>query len=209
MPTTTQYEKALAEGAEGAAVVVADADGDGDAAMAQAALEPPGPEPELFLKDHARCNPLHLAILSGALGCLGGGWGARERRGGRGADHVKCMDGIPRDQAAVTLSSTRTARHGATGSHHAPASSPHHPPRCAVCLATPLAGSAACVRLLLRAGCSTSAGCDGCPPLIMAVCTATHAHKAAAALQIVEVLLQSGADPFCRWVCAQPTEGVC
>ncbi len=41
--------------------------------------------------------------------------------------------------------------------------------------------------------------CDGCPPLIMAVCIAALAEKRAAALALVQLLLQAGADVLQRW----------
>ncbi len=52
--------------------------------------------------------------------------------------------------------------------------------------------------LLLRAGSSVASPCDGCPPLVMAVCIATLQHRQVAAVQLARLLLDAGADPYQR-----------
>jgi hypothetical protein len=54
------------------------------------------------------------------------------------------------------------------------------------------------VGLLIKAGSSVKAACDGCPPLVMAVCIALHVSKQQAAVAIVRQLLDAGADPYTR-----------
>ena len=61
-----------------------------------------------------------------------------------------------------------------------------------------IAGSPECVGLLIKAGSSVKAACDGCPPLVMAVCIALHVSKQQAAVAIVRQLLDAGADPYTR-----------
>lgn len=59
-------------------------------------------------------------------------------------------------------------------------------------------GHVECARCLIEAGADVQAECDGCPALILAVCTAALAGRGAAALQLVQMLLEAGADPMQR-----------
>lgn len=55
-------------------------------------------------------------------------------------------------------------------------------------------GHPKCVELLIQAKSKLSVACDGCPPVIMAVCTAAVAERRGAALEMVKLLLDGGAD---------------
>ncbi|KAL6757380.1 ankyrin repeat-containing domain protein [Haematococcus lacustris] len=57
-------------------------------------------------------------------------------------------------------------------------------------------GQVQCVEVLLRAGASPDSRCDGTPALSLAVCHGLHPGKGQAALRMVELLLQHGAQPF-------------
>ncbi|KIY91408.1 hypothetical protein MNEG_16556 [Monoraphidium neglectum] len=59
-------------------------------------------------------------------------------------------------------------------------------------------GHPECVEVLLQAKVRTATACDGCPPLIMAVCGAAVPARRGAALRIVELLLAAGADVLQR-----------
>jgi ankyrin repeat protein len=56
-----------------------------------------------------------------------------------------------------------------------------------------LNGRVHCLELLLAAGANANSGCDGNPPLCMAVCLALLPDKAAVASQLVSLLLSAGA----------------
>lgn len=60
------------------------------------------------------------------------------------------------------------------------------------------AGHVDCVRCLVEAGADVQAECDGCPSLILAVCTAVLPGRQAAVLELVQLLLEAGADPMQR-----------
>lgn len=68
-----------------------------------------------------------------------------------------------------------------------------------LCLCCPAAGHVDCARCLVEGGADVAAECDGCPPLILAVCTAALPGRQAAALALVQLLQQAGADPMQRW----------
>jgi len=61
------------------------------------------------------------------------------------------------------------------------------------------AGHVDCARCLVEGGADVAAECDGCPSLILAVCTAALPGRQAAALALVQLLQQAGADPMQRW----------
>lgn len=63
--------------------------------------------------------------------------------------------------------------------------------------ACPRAGHVSCAEILLRAGARPSSRCDGNPPLCMATCLALlgGGERAAAASQLVGLLLAAGVDP--------------
>jgi hypothetical protein len=60
------------------------------------------------------------------------------------------------------------------------------------------AGHVDCARCLVEAGADVQAECDGCPSLILAVCTAALPGRQAAVLELVQLLLEAGADPMQR-----------
>lgn len=51
----------------------------------------------------------------------------------------------------------------------------------------------------MEAGADVQADCDGCPALLLAVSTAVLPGRAAAALELVQLLLEAGADTMQRW----------
>jgi len=53
--------------------------------------------------------------------------------------------------------------------------------------------------VLLKAGSSADAACDGNPPLHMAVCTALLPGRAEQAHAMVQMLLDADAEPTDRW----------
>lgn len=61
-----------------------------------------------------------------------------------------------------------------------------------------LQGHVDCARCLVEGGADVAAECDGCPSLILAVCTAALPGRQAAALALVQLLQQAGADPMQR-----------
>jgi hypothetical protein len=61
------------------------------------------------------------------------------------------------------------------------------------------AGHVDCARCLVEAGADVQADCDGCPALLLAVSTAVLPGRAAAALELVQLLLEAGADTMQRW----------
>lgn len=61
-----------------------------------------------------------------------------------------------------------------------------------------LGGHVECARVLIGAKAKLATACDGCPPLVMAVCTAAVAGRAGAALELVKLLLEAGADVLQR-----------
>jgi ankyrin repeat protein len=65
------------------------------------------------------------------------------------------------------------------------------------CIVLP-AGQVECAQLLIQAQASVSADCDGCPCLHMATCTGALPGREAAALQLVQLLLEAGADSIQR-----------
>jgi hypothetical protein len=54
------------------------------------------------------------------------------------------------------------------------------------------------VRLLIAAKARLATACDGCPPLIMAACTAAVAERRGAAVEMIKMLLDAGADVMQR-----------
>jgi hypothetical protein len=56
----------------------------------------------------------------------------------------------------------------------------------------------ACARALVEAEADVAADCDGCPALVVAICTALLPGREAAAAQLVQLLLDAGADPMQR-----------
>lgn len=63
----------------------------------------------------------------------------------------------------------------------------------------PGAGQLEAARVLLEKGASLELGCEGSPPLHVAVCVAAHGARRPFALAAAELLLQYGADPYDRW----------
>ncbi|GBG00204.1 hypothetical protein Rsub_12985 [Raphidocelis subcapitata] len=59
-------------------------------------------------------------------------------------------------------------------------------------------GHVECARALIAAKARLATACDGCPPLVMAVCTAAVEGRRAAALELVQLLLGAGADVLQR-----------
>lgn len=60
------------------------------------------------------------------------------------------------------------------------------------------AGHVDCAALLMEGGSSVSADCDGSPCLHLAVCSGALPGREGAALQLVQLLLDAGADPMQR-----------
>ena len=56
-----------------------------------------------------------------------------------------------------------------------------------------LNGNLQALKMLLDAGARVTSKCDGCPPLHMAVCVATHPHHAAFGVEAVRLLIDHGA----------------
>jgi hypothetical protein len=60
--------------------------------------------------------------------------------------------------------------------------------------------------VLVEAQADVQADCDGCPALILAICTAVLPGREAAVGELVQLLLDAGADPMQRCgVCGAPT----
>lgn len=64
------------------------------------------------------------------------------------------------------------------------------------------AGQLEAARALLEHGASLELGCEGSPPLHVAVCVAAHGAMQEFALAAMALLLQFGADPYERFVSA-------
>ncbi|KAF6259471.1 Arginase/deacetylase [Scenedesmus sp. NREL 46B-D3] len=66
-----------------------------------------------------------------------------------------------------------------------------------------LQGRVECAQLLVQAQASVCVDCDGCPCLHMATCTGALPEREAAALQLVKMLLEAGADSIQRDDCGR------
>ena len=62
----------------------------------------------------------------------------------------------------------------------------------------PWAGHLKCVEVLVKGGAPLGLKCDGCPPLVMAVCTAQMQGREDCAASMTSLLLREGADPLIR-----------
>jgi hypothetical protein len=173
-------------------------------------------DPLLSLKDAQECSPLHLAILNGGRGrgrdvgrCVtralgkGGGMGVWG-----GATACACLDAAGaasphsvKGRGRVRMRRARRTRPPRTpaAAGRGPAASvpPSHVPR-APRPRPAQSGSVECVRILIAAKARLATACDGCPPLIMAACTAAVRERRGPAAEIIQLLLGAGADVLQR-----------
>jgi len=145
-------------------------------------------DPLLALKDSNECTPLHLAIMNGArsYACVG--------RGAGGGGCQPWVLGANRDQQQHHQQQQQQQPASCFGTAYCLQQVQHPTPHHAN------AGHVECLKLLIHAKARIATACDGCPPLIMAVCWAALAARKAVAVEMVQLLLDAGADVMQRWV---------